>query len=369
MEHTADMLKRLSAMGLRSGLAGEPNNSGKLHPLIGFGSNPGGLKAFSYTPVDLPPGAPLVVVLHGCTQDAASYDRGSGWSQLADRYGFAVLFPEQCRSNNANLCFNWFEPADSRRGSGEPLSIIQMIRAMVEQHTLNAQRVFVTGLSAGGAMTSNLLATYPDVFAGGAIIAGLPYGSARTMPEAFERMRGHGNPCGAALRELVLRASEHEGPWPSVAVWHGSADPTVNVSNALSIIEQWQGVHRVGTAPDEAGLVNGHLYRAWRDPDGRIVVEDYRISGMGHGTPLATQGKDGCGSAGAYMLEVGISSSLVMARSWGLTEVKRERKDERVALPPASVPPPWPPSPASFQPNSGIQDTIENALRAAGLMR
>ena len=127
-------------------------------------------------------------MLHGCTQTAAGYDIGAGWSTLADRYGFALLFPEQRQANNQKLCFNWFEAGDIARDRGEPLSIRQMIERMVRDHGIDEQRIFVTGLSAGGAMTGVMLATYPEVFAGGAVIAGLPYGSATSVKDAFEAM-------------------------------------------------------------------------------------------------------------------------------------------------------------------------------------
>jgi phosphoribosyl-ATP pyrophosphohydrolase len=102
-----------------------PSNAAadRLSDLTQFGLNPGNLRARVYIPTGLPAGAPLVVVLHGCTQTAAGYDHGSGWSSVADRYGFAVLYPEQQRANNPNLCFNWFRPGDCRRDAGEPLSI------------------------------------------------------------------------------------------------------------------------------------------------------------------------------------------------------------------------------------------------------
>ncbi len=139
--------------------------SDRLQPLAGFGPNPGALAAKFHVPNGLEEGAPLVVVLHGCTQTAAGYDYHSGWSRLADEAGFALLFPEQQRANNPNLCFNWFLPGDARRGSGEALSIRQMIETMVATHGLDRTRIFITGLSAGGAMASAMLASYPEVFA------------------------------------------------------------------------------------------------------------------------------------------------------------------------------------------------------------
>ncbi len=123
-------------------------------------------------------------MLHGCTQSAAGYDYHAGWSQQADHAGFALLYPEQHHGNNPNLCFNWFRPGDTRRDAGEPLSIRQMMEAMVVAHGLDRDRIFVTGLSAGGAMASVMLATYPEVFAGGAVIAGPAYGCATSVPEA-----------------------------------------------------------------------------------------------------------------------------------------------------------------------------------------
>ncbi len=137
----------------------------RLTALNEFGTDPGSLQADTYIPENFPKNGPLVVVLHGSTQSAESYDYGSGWSTLADECGIALLFPGQRQTNNAIGSFNWFSPDDSQRGGGEPLSIRQMIRQVVDDHGVDPSRVFITGMSSGGAMTSVMLATYPEVFA------------------------------------------------------------------------------------------------------------------------------------------------------------------------------------------------------------
>ncbi len=330
----------------------------RLSDLAGFGSNPGQLRARTYAPKNLGAGAPLVVVLHGCTQTAADYDHGSGWSSLADRHGFALLFPEQQRSNNPNLCFNWFMPGDSRRDAGEPLSIRQMIETFVTSNGSDKRRIFVTGLSAGGAMAATMLAAYPDVFAGGAIIAGLPYGCAKTIPEAFERMKGNGL---ADSDGFVRAASDHTGPWPIVSVWHGGADQTVHPANAEAILRQWRLVHGLEESPTRTELVDSHPRRVWCDATGRALIEMYSITGMGHGTPLAATGSEGCGASGAHMLEANISSTRRIAEFWGLTAAAHAEKAQQPAAQPA--PPSWAGGIAE------VRKTITDALRAAGLMK
>jgi poly(hydroxyalkanoate) depolymerase family esterase len=168
LANNIEFLRRLPKLNELKGLSGLPQGfgrgakSGRLTETTGFGTNPGDLKMFSYLPGDqrARQKLPLVVVLHGCTQNAAGYDTGAGWSTLAARYGFALLMPEQKASNNGNTCFNWFNPDDITRGSGEALSIRQMIARMTRDHAIDGKRIFITGLSAGGAMTAVMLATY-----------------------------------------------------------------------------------------------------------------------------------------------------------------------------------------------------------------
>jgi poly(3-hydroxybutyrate) depolymerase len=166
--------------------------SAETRQVADFGPNPGNLRMYERVPDGLPAGTSLVVALHGCTQAAAGYDDESGWAGLADRFRFALLLPEQQKANNDALCFNFFRDEDNRRGQGEAASIRSMIATMVAKHGLDPSRVYVTGLSAGGAMTAVMLAAYPDMFAGGAIIAGVPYGCASTggnpLLEAYRLM-------------------------------------------------------------------------------------------------------------------------------------------------------------------------------------
>ncbi len=297
--------------------------AGRLAEVTGFGSNPGNLRMLAYVPEDLPASAPLVMVLHGCTQTAGGYDLGAGWSTLADRYGFALLLPEQQRANNPQGCFNWFQPGHIARGRGEALSIRQMVERMVSDHGLDRRRVFVTGLSAGGAMAGVMLATYPDVFAGGAILAGLPYGCASNVQEALECMyQGPSRPA-REWGELVRAASPHKGPWPKVSVWHGSADTTVVPQNAEEIVKQWTDVHGLAPAPTREDRVDGVPRRVWRNAAGENVIEAFTVDGMAHGTPIAPdRGEAPHGSAAPFILDVGIASSYHIAKFWGLTEGK-----------------------------------------------
>jgi poly(hydroxyalkanoate) depolymerase family esterase len=292
----------------------------KLKEIKDFGANPGALRMFTYLPPDVSVDCALMVVLHGCTQSAASYDRGAGWSTLAERFGFALLLPEQQQSNNPNGCFNWFQTGDIERASGEALSIRQMVTKMVASHEIDPARVFVTGLSAGGAMTSIMLATYPEVFAGGAIVAGLPYGAANNVQQAFENMFQCPPRPARAWGDLVRSASPHRGDWPLISIWHGGADATVIPRNATEIVKQWTDVHGLLIKPSFEELVDGYPRQVWVNDMGDELIESYSIPNMAHGAPLAT-GDAGqqCGAAGPFLLEVGISSSYHIAKFFNLT--------------------------------------------------
>ena len=293
----------------------------RLQKVADFGTNPGALGMLTFLPDILSPRPALVVVLHGSLQSAADYDHGAGWSTLADQYGFALLMPEQSRQNNLTRSFNWFQPDDTRRGEGEAHSIMQMVERMVRDHDIDRRRIFVTGLSAGGAMTLAMLASYPDVFAAGAVIAGLPYGAATNPREALRGMLQAPSKSSSELGGLVREASPNTAVWPRLSVWHGSADRTVKPSNAREILKQWLDVHNLPLTPMSEQIVDGHSRQVWWNAEGKTAIESFTIANIAHGTPLSSTKS---GVAGPYMIEAGISSSDHIATFFGLNDVPTE---------------------------------------------
>jgi feruloyl esterase len=209
------------------------------------------------------------------------------------------------------------------RDKGEPLSIRQMVERMRQDHDIDPARVFITGLSAGGAMSVISLATYPEDYAGGGILAALPYKSAAGMDEAFAAMYRGRVKKPSAWGDLVRRASGHTGPWPRLSIWHGDADKTVAPVNAVELAKQWSDLHGIHWpaegVPVEEDWVNGHRRTILRNALGSDVIEVFNIAGMAHGTPVHPGEEDHhLGTEGPYLLPVGIASSYHIARFWGL---------------------------------------------------
>lgn len=333
---------------------------------VAFSPNPGNLRLFAFVPPALGADAPLVVLLHGCGQTAAGYDAGTGWSQLAAERGFAVLAAEQKAVNNPHTCFDWFNPQDVTRGEGEGASIAAMIETMLTAHKLDRRRVFITGLSAGGAMTAAMLATYPELFAGGAIIAGLPFGAAANVRDALDAMRAAPLKTPQAWGDLVRAASSHAGPWPKISIWHGALDPTVNISNAQASMAQWADLHGLPLTSARQEMADGAIRLTWGDR-----LEVYTLPTLGHGTPIDARE---IGAAAPFILDAGISSTTRIAAFWGLLEkpaVKAKPPRVKLVTPPAPALPEIEAilTPQQISPVIRPDNLVLRALRAAGLMR
>ncbi|MDP5311672.1 extracellular catalytic domain type 1 short-chain-length polyhydroxyalkanoate depolymerase [Streptomyces poriferorum] len=294
--------------------------AGGLQQFTGFGSNPGNLQMYAYTPAGLPAGAPLVVALHGCTQTASAYYTNSGWPKFADTWGFSVVFPQTTSANNSLSCFNWFDPADDTRGRGEAASVVQMVEYAKQTYGSDGRRVYVTGLSAGGGMTADLLAAYPDVFAGGSVASGLPAQCATSQAAASGCQTGPQKLTPAQWGDKVRGAYPgYSGPWPRVAIWQGTSDYTVYPANATALRDQWTNVWGIGQTPSSTDTLPGNTTRSvYDDASGNPAVETYSLSGMGHGLPVSPgSGAQNCGTTAAYFLNT-ICSAYYTGVFWGL---------------------------------------------------
>jgi poly(hydroxyalkanoate) depolymerase family esterase len=227
-------------------------------------------------------GAPrgLVVMLHGCTQSPEDFAMGTRMNRVAEAHGLLVAYPEQTRVDNSMACWNWFRPGDQRRDAGEPAILAGIARHIVAAFGVPPGRVFVAGLSAGGAMAAVLGETYPDVFAAVGVHSGLPAGSAGDVVSAFAAMRGDPGLAPPAPRSNAM---------PRTIVFHGGADRTVHPSNAGQIVAASRRPLR-----DERGEAGGRGYvrSVAEDADGVPEVECWIVDGAGH----AWSGGDAGGS-------------------------------------------------------------------------
>lgn len=288
-----------------------------LTEVTGFGTNPGGLKLYQYVPAGVAKGAPLVLVFHGCTQGATDATR-FGWSELAEQHKFVVGYVEQPTTNNPLRCFNWAgeygDPANVQRGKGENLSIKQMVDKLVESHGVDTKRVFAVGFSAGGAEAVLAAATWPEVFAGAASVAGVPFNCTTVYAEVSGCQKPGKDFTPEAWGDRVRAAHPgFAGPYPRMSVWQGSADGVVGPGNRTQIVKQWTNVHGLAQA-GVADTVDGHKHEVWKSASGVTMVETYEIAGMDHAYPIAA----GCGTAGAYVADKGICATKRVADFFGI---------------------------------------------------
>ena len=257
-----------------------------------FGSNPGNLSLFYYSPKNIRSSpAPLVVVLHGCSESAKSVNRLTGWSELADRYGFYLLFPQQHITNNTSHCFNWFKMNEIERGKGESESIREMISWMRKKFSIDSSQVSITGLSAGAAMSVVMIAAYPELFKNAAIFAGGPYKPGENIITAMSSMVTMPEKTPEEWKRLVWEQNPaFKGSYPKVFIFHGKNDPVVNIKSARELIKQWTAVHRTDTIPDLVEYPYTSNYEVTRktflNTNNEAVVLFYEFNNLGHALPV-----------------------------------------------------------------------------------
>lgn len=250
-------------------------------------------------------GRPLVLMLHGCTQDAQDFARGTRMNAAAEAESAAVLYPSQPHSANANGCWNWFRPQDQQAGSGEPAMLVAMVRQVMATHDIDPGRVYVSGLSAGGAMAAVLAQQYPDVFAAAGVHSGLAAGAAHNMMGALSAMNN-----GAKGWESHSAAGARQVP---LIVFHGDADSTVHPRNGEQLLEAAVTAlattvqsQETGTTPDGQRYTRT-MVQDVSSPASAAVAEHWLLHGAGH----AWSGGD---ARGSHASARGVNASAEMLR-------------------------------------------------------
>ncbi|MBT4793059.1 MAG: PHB depolymerase family esterase, partial [Halobacteriovoraceae bacterium] len=277
------------------------------------------LKMLKFIPKGLTKPASLIVLLHGCSQDAKEFVINTGWKDFAQKLGLILLIPEQLSANNSYRCFNWFELSDQQRGKGEAESISQMIKQIQANHNVDSKKIFVSGFSAGAAMAAVMLAAYPDVFEAGAIIAGVAYGCAQSATSALICMYGFStNDTEQWVQKIKDAFPLYNGAYPRVSIWQGTDDATVKQVNAKELIKQWSGIHGVDHLPVTPEDFAGHERISYKKNE-LTLVESIMIRGLRHKVSInPTSNKDQCGTDGFWEKDMGICSTSHILKFWNL---------------------------------------------------
>ncbi len=248
-----------------------------------MGTNPGNLIMNQFIPDNMPEKAPLVVVLHGCNVSASFFAKIGGWNQLAQKYKFYVLYPEQTSSNNITSCFNWFNKSDTEKGKGEVHSIYNMIKMIKANYSIDDKKVFINGMSAGGTMSLAMMSIYPELFNAGSVMSGLPFRAAVSPEQAIKAMIPGIKKTPSEWGNLVKKAKPgYKGKYPKLIIFHGTKDYVSVFNNMNEILEQWTNIHNIDQTPDETKLLQGYPYKIYKDKKNMPVIETVEITKMAH---------------------------------------------------------------------------------------
>lgn len=290
-----------------------------------FGNNPGNLKMFIHynLPTDTNK-VPLVIVLHGCGENATSVSELTGWNKLADLNNFIVLYPQQKLLNNPNLCFNWFNNHDIEKGQGECASIFQMISFARQHYAIDSNRIYITGLSAGAAMSIVMTATHPELFKYGAIFAGGAYKVATNPRDGIKTMLGKKHiPKEKLVNNVREQNPKYKGQYPTLIIYQGLNDPVVNYKSAGFIVNQWTGIHNSDTLPDKIERsfmgIEDISRSEYTDSLGKTIVILYEVNNLGHRLMIKPGEKENeGGQTGIFGVNKGFHSTYQTAKEFGI---------------------------------------------------
>lgn len=285
--------------------------------LENFGANPGDLEASYYLPEENKSSSKipaLVVLLHGCAQQGEQLAQQSGLLGLAKKHGFALLLPQQALTNNIKRCFNWYSSDDFSKGKGESLSIKNMITTVKKQ--INAENIYIIGLSAGGAMASSMLVNYPDLFTAGAVVAGIPFPCADGLITGISCMKNGPSQTVGELVTLTHKLNQKQVSWPKLSVWTGTNDNIVNPLNSSMLALQWAQLSTLVTKPI-VDKKSGYTITRWQNAVSEVQVELVEVTKRDHGIMVNPNTENG-GEVSDYLLASPVSTAKHVIGFWQL---------------------------------------------------